>query len=51
TAKADAVAQALAGAPETQIPVSGARGYRRTLWLLDREAAGKLTKVYEPPAE
>ncbi|WP_033292757.1 6-phosphogluconolactonase [Amycolatopsis jejuensis] len=51
TAKADAVAQALAGAPETQIPVSGARGYRRTLWLLDRDAAGKLTKVYQPPAE
>ncbi|RJQ81367.1 6-phosphogluconolactonase [Amycolatopsis panacis] len=48
-AKADAVAQALAGAPETQIPVSGARGYHRTLWLLDREAAGKLTKVYQPP--
>jgi 6-phosphogluconolactonase len=38
-AKADAVALALAGA----------RGHRRTLWLLDRTAAGKLTKVYQPP--
>ncbi|MEC3976669.1 6-phosphogluconolactonase [Amycolatopsis sp. H20-H5] len=48
--KADAVAQALAGAPEAEIPVSGARGQRRTLWLLDRAAAGKLTKAYQPPA-
>ncbi|MEW2504401.1 6-phosphogluconolactonase [Amycolatopsis sp. CA-161197] len=48
-AKAEAVSLALAGAPEVQVPVSGARGYRRTLWLLDRTAAGKLTKVYEPP--
>ncbi|WP_370942517.1 6-phosphogluconolactonase [Amycolatopsis sp. cg5] len=47
--KADAVALALAGAGEIQIPVSGARGQRRTLWLLDRAAAGKLTKVYRPP--
>jgi 6-phosphogluconolactonase len=50
-AKAEAVSLALSGAPEVQVPVSGARGYRRTLWLLDRSAAGKLTKVYEPPAE
>ncbi|QRP43775.1 6-phosphogluconolactonase [Amycolatopsis sp. FDAARGOS 1241] len=48
-AKAEAVSLALSGAPEVQVPVSGARGYRRTLWLLDRTAAGKLTKVYEPP--
>lgn len=48
-AKADAVALALAGAGEVQIPVSGARGNRRTLWLLDRGAASKLTKVYQPP--
>ncbi|WP_037320939.1 6-phosphogluconolactonase [Amycolatopsis orientalis] len=48
-AKADAVALALAGAGEVQIPVAGARGGRRTLWLLDRGAASKLTKVYQPP--
>jgi len=48
-AKADAVALALAGAGEVQLPVSGARGQRRTLWLLDRGAASKLTKVYQPP--
>ncbi|SEP43965.1 6-phosphogluconolactonase [Amycolatopsis saalfeldensis] len=48
-AKAEAVSLALSGADETQVPVSGARGYRRTLWLLDRTAAGKLTKVYQTP--
>ncbi len=48
-AKADAVAQALAGAGEAEIPVAGARGSRRTLWLLDRGSASKLTKVYQPP--
>lgn len=48
-AKADAVALALAGAGEVQIPVAGARGNRRTLWLLDRGAASRLTKVYQPP--
>ena len=48
-AKADAVALALAGAGEVQLPVAGARGQRRTLWLLDRSAASKLTKVYQPP--
>lgn len=49
-AKADAVAQALAGAGEVEIPVAGARGSRRTLWLLDRGSASKLTKVYQTPA-
>ncbi len=49
-AKADAVAQALAGAGEVQIPVAGARGSRRTLWLLDHDSASKLTKVYQTPA-
>jgi 6-phosphogluconolactonase len=49
-AKADAVALALSGADEVQLPVAGARGHRRTLWLLDRAAAGKLTKVHQPPA-
>lgn len=48
-AKADAVALALSGAGEAQLPVAGARGHRRTLWLLDRTAAGKLTKVNQPP--
>ncbi len=48
-AKADAVALALSGADEAQLPVAGARGHRRTLWLLDRTAAGKLTKVHQPP--
>ncbi len=48
-AKADAVALALAGAGEVQIPVAGARGSRRTLWLLDRGSASKLTKVYQTP--
>jgi 6-phosphogluconolactonase len=47
--KADAVALALAGAGEIQLPVAGARGCRRTLWLLDRGAASNLTKVYQPP--
>ncbi|MFJ8913876.1 6-phosphogluconolactonase [Amycolatopsis sp. NPDC102389] len=49
-AKADAVAQALAGAGEVEIPVAGARGSRRTLWLLDRGSASKLTKVYQTPS-
>ncbi|WP_158890001.1 6-phosphogluconolactonase [Amycolatopsis anabasis] len=48
-AKADAVALALAGAGEVQLPVAGARGQRRTLWLLDRTSASKLSKVYQPP--
>ncbi|OXM64961.1 6-phosphogluconolactonase [Amycolatopsis thermalba] len=48
-AKADAVALALSGAGEVQVPVAGARGQRRTLWLLDRAAAGKLSNVYLPP--
>jgi 6-phosphogluconolactonase len=47
--KADAVALALSGAGEVRLPVAGARGRRRTLWLLDRGAASKLTKVHRPP--
>ena len=39
-AKADAVARALGGAAEVETPVAGARGRERTLFLLDREAAG-----------
>lgn len=41
-AKADAIAAALGGAGEVDIPVAGARGRQRTLWLLDRTAAAKL---------
>ena len=40
--KAAAVAMALGGAGEVAIPVAGARGRRRTWWLLDRAAAAKL---------
>jgi 6-phosphogluconolactonase len=48
-AKADAVALALSGAGEVQIPVAGARGQVRTRWLLDKAAASKLSRVYQPP--
>ncbi len=37
--KADAVARALDGGPLDEIPAAGARGRRRTLWLLDVDAA------------
>ncbi|HEX7662732.1 MAG TPA: 6-phosphogluconolactonase [Pseudonocardiaceae bacterium] len=40
--KAAAVAMALGGAGEVQLPAAGARGQVRTLWLLDRAAASKL---------
>lgn len=49
TAKADAVALALAGAGEVQVPVAGATGTVRTRWLIDRAAAGKLPRMYQPP--
>jgi 6-phosphogluconolactonase len=48
-AKADAVALALSGAGEVQLPVAGARGQRRTLWLIDKAAAAKLSHFYQPP--
>lgn len=41
-AKADAVATALSGASEVELPAGGARGQQRTLWLLDTTAAAKL---------
>jgi 6-phosphogluconolactonase len=41
-AKAGPVAKAIGGASEVDIPAAGARGLRRTLWLLDRTAAGEL---------
>ncbi|MGQ0838942.1 6-phosphogluconolactonase [Actinokineospora sp.] len=40
--KAAAVAMALSGAGEVQVPAAGARGRRRTLWLLDKAAATKI---------
>ena len=48
-AKAGAVALALSGAGEVAIPVAGATGTRRTLWLLDRAAAAKLPRDLGPP--
>ncbi|MFC5994235.1 6-phosphogluconolactonase [Pseudonocardia hispaniensis] len=48
-AKSAAVAMALTGAGEVAIPVAGARGRRRTRWLLDRAAAAKLPRDYLPP--
>jgi 6-phosphogluconolactonase len=40
--KADAVAAAVGGANPADIPAAGAIGRDKTIWLLDREAAGKL---------
>jgi len=45
--KAPAVRMALEGAGEHQIPASGARGVKRTLWLLDRAAAAQLPRGLE----
>ena len=42
SAKSAAVTMALRGAGEIRVPAAGATGRRRTLWLLDRAAAGKL---------
>lgn len=41
-AKAEPVAAAHGGASEVEIPMAGALGSRRTLWLLDRAAASKI---------
>jgi 6-phosphogluconolactonase len=41
-AKADAVASAIGGASEVDVPAAGATGTTRTLWLLDAEAASAL---------
>lgn len=40
--KARAVSMALSGAGVNQVPAAAARGRRRTLWLLDKEAAALL---------
>lgn len=42
--KAPAIAAALAGAPPEQVPAAGARGTGRTLYLLDRDAAAKISR-------
>lgn len=40
--KAEAVARAVAGASEVDVPAAGARGLEQTLWLVDRAAASQL---------
>ena len=40
--KAKAVGLALSGAGQTQVPAAAAHGRDRTLWLLDKAAAGRL---------
>ena len=47
--KAAAVAMAVGGAGEIQVPAAGALGQRRTLWLLDRAAAAKVPGTFKPP--
>jgi 6-phosphogluconolactonase len=47
--KAAAVAMALGGTGEVQLPAAGARGRLRTLWLMDRAAAGKLPRDLVSP--
>jgi 6-phosphogluconolactonase len=42
TSKAEAVSRALGGADRVEVPSAGPKGRERTLWLLDREAAGDL---------
>jgi 6-phosphogluconolactonase len=42
TAKAAAVGMALSGAGPVQVPAAGVHGVERTLWLLDRAAAGQV---------
>jgi 6-phosphogluconolactonase len=43
--KAEAVASALGGAAEADLPAAGATGRSRTRWLLDRESASALPAV------
>jgi 6-phosphogluconolactonase len=47
--KAQAVAMALSGAGRVQVPAAGPHGRRRTLWLIDREAAAKLSTDPDRP--
>ncbi|WP_075295930.1 MULTISPECIES: 6-phosphogluconolactonase [unclassified Pseudonocardia] len=46
--KAPAVAGALTGVPETELPVGGARGTERTRWLLDTASAAELPGSLHP---
>jgi 6-phosphogluconolactonase len=48
-AKAGPVGQALGGASEVDIPAAGARGQRRTLWLLDPTAAAEVPDAFRSP--
>jgi 6-phosphogluconolactonase len=48
-AKAEAVAGAVGGTPETELPVAGARRAGTTRWLLDREAASQLPDGSQAP--
>lgn len=41
--KADAVSRALGGAPREEVPSAGPRGRDATIWLVDRDAASKLS--------
>lgn len=47
-AKADAVALALSGAGEVQIPVAGVSGQVRTRWLIDTAAASRIPRAEFP---
>ena len=47
--KAAAVSMALGGAGEVAVPAAGAKGRRRTLWLVDRQAAAGLPRTLIPP--
>lgn len=47
--KAPVVALAVGGAGRIQVPAAGARGRRRTLWLLDQAAAAKLPAEIRNP--
>jgi 6-phosphogluconolactonase len=42
--KADAAAGAIGGADPVEIPAAGAVGRETTLWLLDEDAAAKLSR-------
>ena len=47
--KASAVSMALTGAEPVRVPAAGARGFQRTLWLLDEAAAAELPPMFAPP--
>jgi len=49
SSKTAAVAMALGGAGEVQLPAAGATGTVRTLWLLDKAASAKVPNVFAPP--